>query len=146
MRYLLDASALLPLLSRFGKKLIATAERERLASTDLAIYEACNVLWKLSALKGVISDEEATATSALLHELTKRDVFPLVSILQLELAETQRYANKEKLTFYDASYVMAAKLENSMLVTEDDKLRKSARGHVEAIGFTNLENRLAQGR
>lgn len=47
MKYLLDASALLPLETRHGRQLIVEASRENLVTIDLAIYEACKDAMKL---------------------------------------------------------------------------------------------------
>jgi len=63
MKYLLDASALLPLITRAGRQLIVEASRENFVTTDLAIYEACNSLWKLATLLKSISLEDAVDIS-----------------------------------------------------------------------------------
>lgn len=142
MRYLLDASALLPLATKLGKALIAKASREWLATTDLAIYEAYNSLWKLCKLLKSISLEDGTETATLLRALMDREVIHLIAIGELELAPTFKMACDEGLTFYDASYLMAAKRQSAVLVTQDEKLRKSAEGHVEVMNSTTLEHRL----
>jgi predicted nucleic acid-binding protein len=144
VRYLLDASALLPLVTRLGKELIAKAAREWFATTDLAIYEACNALWKLSTLLRSISLDDGIETAGVLQDLTERDIIHLVSLNKPKLGATLRFACDEKLTFYDASYVMAAKDESAVLVTEDEKLRESARRHVEVMSFKSLERKLAE--
>lgn len=143
MRYLLDASALLPLVTKLGKELIAKAAKERLATTDLAIYEAYSSLWKLSTLLRSISIEEAVQTATVLRDLTERRVIHLAEVGRLDLAATLRLACDEKLTFYDSSYVMAAKDDGAALVTEDERLRESAGRHVEALRFAGLERKLA---
>lgn len=142
MRYLLDASALLPLVTGFGKELLAKASKQWLATTDLGIYEACNSLWKLCTLLRTISADEAIETSVALKELTGHDIIHLVGIAGSELSDSLRLACEEKLTFYDASYLIAARNEKAVLVTDDVKLRESARSHVEVTTFAGLLSKL----
>lgn len=144
MRYLLDASAFLPLVSRLGKNLISRASRDWFATTDLAIYEACNSLWKLSTLLRSISLEEGVETMSVLKELTERGIIHLTDIRNLGLTDTLRLASDQKLTFYDASYVIAAKDQGAILVTQDAKLREAARRYVEVMSFTSLGRRLPE--
>lgn len=143
MKYLLDASALLPLVTKLGKELIVKASREWLATTDLGIYEACNSLWKLSTLLKLISLEEATEVAGILRDLSRREVIHLIGLPSLELVATLRLACDENLTFYDASYITTAKDGGAVLVTEDAKLREFAGRHVEVASFTSLEEKLA---
>lgn len=142
MRYLLDASALLPLVTGFGKELIRKGSREWLATTDLGLYEACNSLWKLSTLLRSIPVDAGTEIAAVLGELTRRDVIHLVSIAGVEIPATFGLACDKNLTFYDASYVTAARQESAVLVTEDVKLRESAEKHVKTISYSSLCHRL----
>ena len=142
MRYLLDASALLPLVTGFGKELIGKGSREWLATTDLGLYEACNSLWKLSTLLRSIPVHEGTEVAAVLGELTRRDVIHLVSIAGVEIPATFRLACDENLTFYDASYVTAARQESAVLVTEDVKLRELAEKHIKTISYSSLCHKL----
>ena len=84
MKYLLDASALLPLITRRGKQLIIEASREDLATTDLAIYEACNSLWKLSTLLKQISLEDAADTADTIKDLNIRGVIKQIKFKKLD--------------------------------------------------------------
>jgi len=144
VRYLLDASALLPLMTKFGRQLIAEASKQEIATTDLAVYEACNSLWKLSTLLKVISLEDAVETATLLRDLIGRTVIQAKPFYMLRLAETLKLANEEELTFYDASYILAAKDLKAMLVTEDEELRQSACKHIQALSFAELERSLCK--
>ena len=74
----MDASALLPLVTKRGKQLIIEASREDLVTTDLAIYEACNSLWKLSTLLNSISIEDAVDIANTIKDLTVRGVIKLI--------------------------------------------------------------------
>jgi len=143
MKYLLDASALLPLVTRCGKQLIVEAYREKLATTDLAVYEACNSLWKLAALLKSISLEDAYDVAIILKDLTTRDLIQPINFARLDFSSALEKAYKEQLTFYDASYITAAVSEEAVLVTEDERLRKVASKFVETITYKGLESRLA---
>lgn len=81
MKYLLDASVLLPLVTRRGRQLIVEASRENLVTTDLVIYEACNSLWKLAALLKSISLEDAVEVASVIKELTIRNIIELLITL-----------------------------------------------------------------
>jgi len=144
LKYLLDASALLPLITRRGKQLIIEASREDLATTDLAIYEACNSLWKLSTLLKQISLEDAVDTAYTIKDLNIRGVIKQVKFKKLDFSSTLRMANEEGLTFYDASYVAAAESSEATLVSEDEKLKKTANKFVKTVTYSDLENKLAQ--
>ena len=144
MKFLLDASALLPLVTRSGKQLIVEAARDDLATTDLAIYEACNGLWKLATLLKTITLEDASDIAAILTELTAQNLIHTISFTNIDLPQTLVLAQKNQLTFYDASYITAAQTTKATLATEDQKLRKAANKTVKAISFTQLQTELAQ--
>lgn len=144
MKYLLDASALLPLVTKCGRKLIVEASHEELFTTDLAIYEACNSLWKLSKLLKDISIEDAVNTATIIRDLAIKSVIKPINFTQLDFSHTIQIAHKEGLTFYDASYITTAKNIEAVLVTEDEKLQKAANKFIKAITYTNLEGKLTQ--
>jgi predicted nucleic acid-binding protein len=144
LKYLLDASALLPLTIRRGKQLIIEASREDLGTTDLAIYEACNSLWKLSTLLKLISLEDAVDAANTIKDLAVRGVIKPIKFTKLDFSNTLRIANKEGLTFYDALYIAAAESSEAILVTEDEKLKKTANRLVKTITYFALESKLAQ--
>ena len=144
MKYLLDASALLPLVTRRGEQLIVEASRENLVTTDLALYEACNSLWKLATLLKSISLEDAVDVATTLKDLATRSVIQPINFTKLDFSQTLKKAHKERLTFYDASYIATAESTEAILVTEDEKLRKAASKFVKTITYTDLESRLTQ--
>ena len=144
MKYLLDASALLPLVTRHGRQLIVEASRENLVTTDLAIYEACNSLWKLATLLKSISLEDAVEVAAVIKELTMRNVIELVDYTKLDFSWTLRLAHKENLTFYDSSFIITAEGTGAILVTEDEKLEEVARKFVKTITYSKFERALAE--
>jgi len=144
VKYLLDASTLLPLVARRGRQLIVEASRENLVTTDLAIYEACNSLWKLSTLLKSISLEDAADVANTLKDLTLRSLIQPINFAKLDFSHTLKRAYEEQLTFYDASYITTAESTEAILVTEDEKLRRAAGKFVKTITYTDLESRLAQ--
>lgn len=144
MKYLLDASVLLPLVTRHGRQLIVEASRENFVTTDLAIYEACNSLWKLATLLKSISLEDAMEVATVIKELTMRNVIELVDYTKLDFSSTLRLAHKENLTFYDTSFIITAEGTGAILVTEDEKLEEAARESVETIMYGEFEHKLAK--
>jgi len=144
VKYLLDASALLPLVTRHGRQLIVEASRENLVTTDLAVYEACNSLWKLATLLKSISLEDAVEVAAVIKELTMRNVIELVDYTKLDFSWTLRLAHKENLTFYDSSFIITAEGTGAILVTEGEKLEEAARKSIKTITYEGLERVLAE--
>jgi predicted nucleic acid-binding protein len=144
VKYLLDASSLVPLVTGRGKQLIVEASRENLFTTDLAIYEACNSLWKLATLLKSVSLEDTVDVADTLKDLTMRNVIQLINFTKLDFPHTLKRAYTEHLTFYDASYIAIAENTEAMLVTEDEKLQNVASKFVKSITYADLENRLTQ--
>ncbi|MBS7611452.1 type II toxin-antitoxin system VapC family toxin [Candidatus Bathyarchaeota archaeon] len=144
MKYLLDASALLPLVTRCGRQLIVKASHENLVTIDLALYEACNSLWKLATLLKSISLEDAIDVATTLKDLATKNIIQPINFTKLDFSETLKKAHKELLTFYDASYITIAERTEAILVTEDEKLRKTASKFVKTITYRDLESMLTQ--
>ena len=142
MKHLLDASALIPAVTKLGKHLLIKATRENMVTTDLAIYEACNSLWKLAALLKTISLEDALEVAAVLKDLSAKKIVETVAFSKLDLSRILKMATKEELSFYDASYIEAAKTVEAILVTEDRKLRKTASKYVKTATYRELERKL----
>ena len=144
MKFLLDASALLPLVTRSGKKLIAMAACAELITIDLAIYEACNGLWKLATLLKTLTLKDAQDIATVLNELTAKNLIQPISFTSIDLAHTLDIAQKAQVTFYDASYIAAAQNIKATLATEDQKLLKAANKFVRTRSFLQLQNELAK--
>lgn len=124
---LFDTNSLL-LLLRSSKE----GEKAKLIETgsilDLTFYEVGNALW---------------TESELIRSLTLEDLASLVStfskvLLSLEMLALSfdsfsgilEIARKEKLTYYDSSYIYSAKKHGLTLVTDHAKLSKIARKYV----------------
>ena len=144
MKFLLDVSALLPLITRSGKKLIAEAANADLLTTDLAIYESCNGLWKLATLLKTLTLKDAQDIATVLNELTAKNLIQTINFTSINLAQTLDIAQKAQITFYDASYISAAQNTKATLATEDQKLLKAASKSVKTMSFTQLQNELAK--
>jgi predicted nucleic acid-binding protein len=144
LKFLLDASALLPLVTRSGKKLIAEAARADLITTDLAIYEACNGLWKLATLLKTLTLKDTQDIATVLNELTAKNLIQTINFTSIDLAHTLGIAQKTQVTFYDASYIAIAQNIKATLATEDQKLLKAASQSVKTMSFAQLQNELAK--
>ena len=102
----------------------------------LTFYELGNSLWKESELIKSITREE-------LVELTEGVSKSLLNTKNVELqpadfASIIEIARIEKLSFYDSSYLFAAKSNNLVLVTEDKKLLRIAKKYCQVITFESL--------
>lgn len=142
MKYLLDASALLPLITTHGKQLITEASRQNLFTIDLAIYEACNTLWKLSTLLKSITPNDAENVATTLKDVITHGMIQSINYAELDLLSTLRLAHQRNLTFYDTSYIVTAKNAEAIFVTDDEKLRKIAKKYVKATTYTDFERKL----
>ncbi len=142
MKYLLDASALLPLVTSCGKQLITEASKQNLFTIDLAVYEACNSLWKLSKLLKTITMKDATNIAAAIKDITSYGIIQPINPTELDLSNTLRMAHQQNLTFYGASYIVTAKSLEATFVTDDEKLRKTANKHVQTMTYVDFERKL----
>lgn len=115
-RYLLDASALYPLVLKLGEGLIRYSNR--FAVLDITIYEVGNTIWK-EFRRGRIKNVGIVCK---LFE----EVFNVVHILrpQMPLDKVVELAVSENLTFYDAAYLYVARAHGVKLVTEDSDLQR----------------------
>jgi len=125
MKYIFDASS------------IFTAIREKKVrslngnfSLEIARYELGNIVWKDHILLQTISKEEAQrAIKTIKHTLSLMDI--------LQIAEDEdaifETAAELRITFYDASYVHAAKAKDLGLITEDQNLIKKVTPKIRAL-------------
>ncbi|MCD6357246.1 MAG: type II toxin-antitoxin system VapC family toxin [Thermoproteales archaeon] len=117
VRYLLDASALYPLLKKLGSDLYDALRKA--AILDLTKYEVGNAIW-VEARRGLIREwrEVARAWSKILERAREIKVFNVEGIEELAI--------ELNLTFYDAAYAYAASRAGLTLVTEDQELGEKA--------------------
>ncbi len=114
-RFLLDASALYPMLVRG-----IPFNPEECAVSSLTEYEIGNTLWKQNRKKEL---DDPTRIAEIFEEslaqLNEIGVDSIVNVLAL--------AMERNLSFYDASYAYLAEKEDMELVTEDIDLIKKCR-------------------
>jgi predicted nucleic acid-binding protein len=104
----------------------------------LAYYEIGNALWRECLLLKRISIEEAKKTLSFIYEMLARMQIGLMN--DEKGNETLENAHKLNLTFYDSAYLVEAKKNNKILVTNDNKLAKAAQN----LGVeTRSSNKLA---
>ncbi len=112
-RYLIDTSALYPLVIKLGENLFDYIER--FAILDLTLYEVGNVLWK-EKRSGKITNMESAVSffEELLRNMHKLSIDNIGEVLNIAL--------EKNLTFYDASYIYVAEKNKLKLVTEDKEI------------------------
>jgi len=121
---LFDASSIMLLAKRTPETASTTLEGECIL--DLTRYELGNALWKVGKL--IDKSDKGTTLEALeqVHSLTA-----LMEIIRPEgleeLTGTMETAFDTGLSFYDSSYIQAARKNSLDLVTEDIQLMKQAK-------------------
>lgn len=145
MSYLLDASAFLPLITTHGKSLISEVARQKLFIADLTIYEACNSLWKLSALLRTITPKEAEILATVIKDTITHGIIKVTNYDKLDLSKTLELAREEETTFYDASYITSARSLGAVLVTEDERLRGIADKYLNVVTYAEFVSKLRKG-
>lgn len=126
MEYLIDTSALYPLILNLREKFLLYADR--MAVLDLTLYEVGNVLWK-EYIRGKIKNLESITT------LFQETLAPLRKLTVNDLGEVLRMAIEKNLTFYDAAYVYTAEKLNIRLVTEDAEILKKSENAINVEEF-----------
>ena len=134
--YILDSSAIAIALKRFKKRSIEVISDN--ITLDLARYELGNVIWKEYALKRTTKLKEAINKAGKMARIL--EVMRVESLASEEdLKNAEKIAAELNLTFYDASYLYAAKRDGLKLVTEDiELLEKAERADVEAITINDM--------
>jgi predicted nucleic acid-binding protein len=101
----------------------------------LTIYEVMNALWKESYLTKAITIEEARELNNILNE-----IIDLMNMINPHGYEKEILENAWKLgiTAYDASYVVIAKKNNLILVSEDEKLKRKIDDIIKIISLKEL--------
>ena len=94
------------------------------ATIYLAYYEIGNALWRECLLLKRISIEEAEKALSLMYAILAR--MEVASLNNEKGNETLDAAHKFNLTFYDSAYLVEAKKNNKILVTDDNKLARVA--------------------
>jgi len=132
--YLLDASSLLNIVRRLGEEALSVLRGSSIL--DLTVYEVGNGVWSLVYLHKEI---DYAGGVRLMKALAR--MFTQLNVLGLgeKLLEAYDVAIKEDLTFYDASYIIAAQSAGLRLVSDDAKLAEKAKKYVSVISSMNLK-------
>ncbi|HYA77929.1 MAG TPA: type II toxin-antitoxin system VapC family toxin [Verrucomicrobiae bacterium] len=133
--HLIDASSLMLLM----KKADIHTELDHLKSSyllDLTFYEVGNAIWKDTCLtKFLTKSETETLQNRIQTILEKTDrITSEASNFQkiLDISESER------LSFYDSSYLFAAREKGLALVTEDKELSAKAEKHIKVQNVATL--------
>src|SRR5579884_2252975 len=105
MSYLFDASSLF-LLIRSSHEYRKLHIFDDAGVLELTYYEIGNTIWKESELLKLISKEEGTRLAGLIVKSLVGLQF--IKLAAADFAEILEMAKKERLSFYDSSYVYAA--------------------------------------
>lgn len=126
MRFLFDASAVLQVIRGFEEEKALRMLGEN-CILDLTKYEVGNALWKEHVLHSAITEDEFHEFLDLLRSVVVRA--KILAPDPENLSDVAGVAAKEKITFYDASYIAIAKIRKLTLITEDGRLAKVASKH-----------------
>ena len=120
--YLFDASSIVNLVKRGILRVLGQG-----STIDLARYEALNAVWKEYLLLKQIDRETMLEFADILSK-----IFDIIRIENIQGNEREviELAAREKLTIYDASYLLLAIKKNLILVTDDEKLKRKASKYV----------------
>jgi len=116
---LFDASALVNLLVSRGSAALDLMRGNDIL--DLTLYEVGNAVWKLCTLRGKISPAEADSLLGALVR-TAMDHMNLIRISRVDHMSISGLARAERLSYYDAAYLSAARERKRELVTDDVRL------------------------
>ena len=129
-RLLFDSNAVYTLIRDTPEKALDVLTEG--ATIHLAYYEIGNALWRECLLLKRISLEEAEKSLSLMYSMLAR--MQVASLNNEKGCEILDQAHELKLTFYDSAYLVEAKKNSKILVTDDKKLAKAA----ENLGIETL--------
>ncbi|MHA1615715.1 MAG: type II toxin-antitoxin system VapC family toxin [Candidatus Njordarchaeales archaeon] len=131
MSFVFDASAIFEAIVKRDVEILSDQ-----FTVGLAKYELGNVLWKRRVLVGDISDKEYLR----LGRVIKR-ILELMNIISIDCREDEvlRIAKELRITFYDASYVYAAKSKKLPLITQDKELIRKASKAITVMRLEDLK-------
>ena len=134
-RFLIDARSLMLLM----KTASVQTELEHLRTSfilDLTFYEVGNAIWKETCLSKFLTKNES--------EVLQNRIQTVLARTDKILSEASNFqkildiSESEKLSFYDSSYLFAAKEKGLVLVTEDKELETKAEKQVEVKNVATL--------
>ncbi|MCW3984566.1 MAG: type II toxin-antitoxin system VapC family toxin [Candidatus Bathyarchaeota archaeon] len=134
-RYLLDASSFMLLMKTADPQTTLTY-LEASCILDLTFYEVGNAIFKETYITNFLTKQESETLKNRMQKIfsATQKLSPTPDQFQqiLDISES------EKLTFYDASYLFAAKENGLILVTEDKQLKNKAQKHIQTTNAVTL--------
>ena len=143
MKFLLDASAIIPLIRKLKTSIVEYIDQFLIL--DLTLYEIGNALWKRYYLKSTKSGETERKIEEVIVDFAT--ILASINVNRIkpdDLKEILRIAGEHKLTFYDASYVYVAEKRKLQLITEDKEILKKYQKAInleDALGKLKHEDR-----
>jgi predicted nucleic acid-binding protein len=131
-QFLFDANAIYKLIRETPSR--ALDKLTEGTTINLAYYELGNALWRETRLLKRITIEEAEKSLSLMYLMLSR--MEIAEINDEKGNEILQTAHKFNLTFYDASYLVEAKKNGRILISDDSKLVKAA----ENLGVATLSS------
>ena len=86
--------------------------------------------------------KDAKDIMGVLKNLTEKEIVKTIHFNQLNPYKILELATNEKITFYDASYIVASETTEATLVTEDRELREKARKYVNTAAYTQFKQEI----
>jgi predicted nucleic acid-binding protein len=133
--YLLDASSFMLLIKKADAQTAVRCLQES-AVLDLTYYEVGNAIWKESTLTKMLSSRESEALVKVAQTVLAK-MERIISAVE-SFCEILDLAKKERLSFYDSSYILLAKEKGLKLLTEDKELYAKAKKHVQVLTIAEL--------
>ncbi len=130
MKFLFDASSLLQMIKTFEEEKTLRVLHQN-CILDLTKYEVGNTLWKEQVQHRAIRQDEFQEFLNLLQRLVQRT--HVLTVDAKKLSDVAEVAAKERITFYDASYITVAKAHSLVLITEDGQLTSAASKYIETF-------------
>jgi len=128
--YLFDASSIVNLIKKGLAKVFLHG-----VTTDLALYESLNAVWKEFKLMKRIDEETALEYVDVIAK-----VFRAIKKVGIEDCEKEvfKVASRDDLTIYDAAYLYLAIKGKLTLVTDDQILKDRASKYVKVMSSDEL--------
>jgi predicted nucleic acid-binding protein len=105
-------------------------ENVDLFAPSLIIYEVCNSIWKNPNIGRI----QALSLTKLVVTLKPS----LIEVKEDESEEAMKLARKNKLTFYDAIYVVLSKSHKCPLITSDNGQLELAKGYTTSSHISDI--------
>lgn len=135
MKFLFDASSMVHVIKNCEEEKVLRLLNDSCV-LDLTKYEVGNALWKEHVLHKAMGEKEFAEFLDLLRTILLRT--KALSVEAHDLSKVAEVAEKERITFYDASYVTVAKVRNLTLLTEDTRLTRAASDHAKTASGRDL--------